>query len=75
MGPDSVKMETASGDEPVLEEKVKRKKYKNRRKVNIQHVTLNDMAQPEKLFMTFRTKGGLAKKKKHKLMESNGLLL
>ena len=40
--------------------------------VNIQQVTLNDMAQLAKLTMTFGTKGGLAQKR-HKLTDCNNL--
>ena len=57
----------------MLEEKDE-KKQMSIRILNIQHVTLNDMAQPAKLCMTTGTKGGLGQKR-HKLVDWNGCLV
>ena len=54
--------------------KVKRKEYMSERVINMQHVTLNDTAQPVKLCMAITTKGNLVQKG-HNLMNCNRLPL
>ena len=63
----------ATEADTMLEGKLKGKKELSWKMVNIQHVTLNDMAQAAKLLISIGTKSGLVKKG-HNLMDFNGLL-
>ena len=60
-GEHSATIGTSSGADTVLEEKGEKKEINGITMVNIQHVTLNNMAQLEKLCMSIGIKGGLPK--------------